>query len=328
MNKSLIRFFMCALLVTACFSCVKEYSIEKGNSVSGTATGSLLDSAGNCQHIAVHGYYPVDSVLTDSNYILVSVNFSSIGKYKIHSDTVNGFWFADSGYTVNTGNQFIKIRAHGIPALPVASSFNLFYNNNFCAFIVYFIPPITNTDYFPTTFGSYWNYSKNGSATDTLRYTALNSFLVNPATNYTYELLLSDLNDSALYRKDGLGNYFTYSTLDDSSYYPVDYTFLKDYAVTGNSWTSGAAPSLRAGTDSVKMNFTIMANGINVFYNGTVYNNVIEVKQDILLHTNGIYSLQSPDYTSYIYYAKGIGRINTNYPSIQKSFTLLNYRVN
>jgi len=131
-----------------------------------------------------------------------------------------------------------------------------------------------------------------------------------------------------LYRKDGLGNYFTYTTLDDSSYYPVDYTFLKDYAVTGNSWTSGAAPSLRAGTDSVEVNFTIMANGINVFYNGTVYNNVIEVKQDILLHTNGIYSLQSPNYTSFTYYAKGIGRINTNYPSIQKSFTLLNYRVN
>ena len=327
MNQSLTSFFLAVLLFITCFSCVKEYSIEKGTLISGVATGSLLDSSGNCQHIAVHGYYPVDSVLTDSNYILVSVNFSSIGKYKIYSDTINGFWFADSGYTVNSGNQLIKIRAHGIPALPVASSFNLFFNTNFCAFTVYYIPPISNTDYFPTTFGSYWNYSKNGSATDTLRYTALNSFLFNPSTNYTYELFLSDLKDSALYRKDGLGNYFTYASLDDSSYYPVDYIFLKDYAVTGNSWTSITAPSSRVGIDSVKMNFTIMVNGISVLYNGTVYNNVIEVKEDILMHKNGQFSLLSPNYTYYIYYAKGIGRIHTNYPSIPYSFTLLNYRV-
>jgi hypothetical protein len=47
----------------------------------GIATGSLLDSSSVCKSATIKGQYKELETLTDSNYVLVSVNFTTQGKY-------------------------------------------------------------------------------------------------------------------------------------------------------------------------------------------------------------------------------------------------------
>ena len=90
-------------------ACTKEYSVENGG-FSGTAKGELVDSLGNCKNITVQGTYKVDTALTNNNYVLVNVNFTATGKYKIYTDTVNGMWFLDSGFAISIGASVVKIK--------------------------------------------------------------------------------------------------------------------------------------------------------------------------------------------------------------------------
>jgi hypothetical protein len=325
MKQTAFKVLLIVSVIAFFVSCKKEYSIDTGAGLGGTAKGTLLDSSGNCQNITVYGTYQMDSVLTDSNYIKLSINFTSAGKYKIYSDTTNGFWFLDSSYVVTTGTQIVKVRAHGKPSLPTSTSFTIYFDSSFCNFVVYFLPPITNTDYFPTTIGSNWTYSENGSTTNTLQYTAKNYFLYDQYTNNTYQLFLSDQQDSALYRKDGLGNYFSYAYLDDSTSYPVDYKFLEDNVAVNSTWSSDEVPSLKVGVSTVKFNFTIVGKDISVTLGGNAYTSVIKVQEDMVYKlTSG----QSITFISdYAYYAKGIGWVGTEYPSISNTFFLKSYTV-
>jgi hypothetical protein len=153
--KIVFTFLSVALLVT----CKKDYSLETGNGIKGYATGTLLDSAGSCQSIVAMGNYNVDSTLTDSNFILVQVNFATTGKYKIETDSINGFWFVDSAYIFTTGTQTIKVRGHGKPALPLNSTFVVNFNNTYCFFVV----PITGAS--GGNSPAYATYSLAGSPT-------------------------------------------------------------------------------------------------------------------------------------------------------------------
>jgi hypothetical protein len=325
MKVSVLKILLIVFILAFFASCSKELSKETGIAAGGTAAGTLLDSSGNCQHIGVYGTYQMDSLLTDSNYVKVTINFKSAGKYKIYSDTANGFWFLDSAYVVNTGTQTVKVRAHGKPLLPTTTTFTMFFDSSVCNFVVYFIPPLTNSDYFPTTIGSNWTYAINNSSTNTVTYTAKNSFFFDSYTNYTYQLFLSDKMDSSLYRKDGQGNYFTYGYIDDSTSYPLDYQFLKDYAAAGTTWSSAEVPSTRIGVNTEKMNFTIIGTGLSVTYNGKTYSPVIKVKEDVIWKkTSGTLTTYLSDYA---YYAKGVGWINTEYINVTSTFTLTSYQV-
>jgi hypothetical protein len=141
-----------ALLTT----CKKDYSVE-GNGYNNNAVGTLLDSSGSCQNIGVVGTYTVDSILTDSNYLLINVNFTSVGKYKIQTDTVNGFWFIDSATILTTGSQIIKIPGYGKPLLPVNPTFLVSFNDSYCFFVV----PITGAS--GSTAITYAGYSLAGA---------------------------------------------------------------------------------------------------------------------------------------------------------------------
>ncbi|MEN9686929.1 MAG: hypothetical protein RLZZ28_2715, partial [Bacteroidota bacterium] len=163
---------LCFLLCTffMFIACQKEYSIENG-SFSGNAQGELIDSLGNCKSATAVGNYIVDTALVSTkNYVNININFTSQGKYKIYSDTVNGMWFIDSGFAVSTGTAVIKLKGYGTPILPKTNTFAVVFNNNLCNF------SITTTgsgggggggggtstgnsdDYFPNTTGSKWVY--------------------------------------------------------------------------------------------------------------------------------------------------------------------------
>ena len=109
-------------------ACKKELSLENGG-FSGTAQGELVDSLGNCKNITIRGNYNVDTALTNNNYVLVNVNFTATGKYKIYTDTVNGMWFLDSGFAISTGQSVVKIKGKGTPILGKKTDFTLLFNN-------------------------------------------------------------------------------------------------------------------------------------------------------------------------------------------------------
>lgn len=135
MKQTIIKIAFTLLGVVLLINCKKDNSVE-GNGINVNSKGTLLDSSGSCQSIVAKGNYIFESTLTDSNFISVQVNIVTSGKYLISTDTINGFWFIDSGYVFNTGTQTIKVRGHGKPLLPVNTTFIVSYNNAYCFFVV------------------------------------------------------------------------------------------------------------------------------------------------------------------------------------------------
>jgi len=295
-------------LITACS---KEYSYESGNGLGGTAVGILQDSSGNCQNIIVKGTYTADTVLTDSNYVILKANITTAGKYKISTDTANGFWFRDSGYATSTGIQNIKLKGYGKPILPLDATFTVTFGNSVCQFTVSFGSGGTvSGDYFPTTAGSYWTY-KDSQLNDTLRTTATN--LTYTIGSNTYTLFTDKLGDSSLYRKSN-GIYYEYARLYDSTAPPVEYIFLKDNVAVGSTWDSPEVSATANGTNiKIKYHFTILSRGGTASYNNHLFNNVIKVQVDIqaLISPSVTYSTVQ---TAFFYYGKGVGLLDINVP--------------
>jgi hypothetical protein len=116
------------------FSCQKEYSLETG--VNSLSTGTLKDSFGDCKPIVVNGSYTEDQPLTSSNFVTVTVDVAAAGTYKIFSDTMNGFWFVDSGFFAAPGSYTVTLQGGGKPILGISTDFTVSYGGSFCDFTV------------------------------------------------------------------------------------------------------------------------------------------------------------------------------------------------
>jgi len=317
-------------------ACTKEYSIENGG-FSGTAQGELVDSLGNCKSVIIRGTYIVDTALTNNNYVLVNVNFTSTGKYKIYTDTVNGMWFLDSGFAVSTGASTVKIKGKGTPILGKKTDFALIFNNNLCAFTLTVTGTGgtgggggtgtgTNGDYFPTTSNSYWTYQyipKLGTI-DTFSVIAALDQVLAPNDPLLYSKFGTSLQDTFYFAKDGLGTYYAYSTIDFDYTFLFDsipdtfikYPFLKENANVGDTWDSDPYGKVRVGTGSgavrgmAKATFTIVTKNTAPYtIGGKTYSNVINVKRDIKFLPDGASAYQLL-ISGNSYYAKGYGMID------------------
>jgi len=205
-----VGFVLAAVLVFA--ACQKEFSFESG--LSGLkATGSLKDSLGDCQPITVKGSYAKDVALTDSNNVTIQINFASPGTYKVASDTVNGYFFKDSGYMANTGVQNITLKGYGKPILTQTNTFTVTFDTTFCIFSVTvtdtptspIVIPTTSGDYFPTSSYSNWTYQES-SAGDTFRVSVLNpdaTIAGNTYRQFRTSNIAENISDTAFYRKGG-----------------------------------------------------------------------------------------------------------------------------
>jgi hypothetical protein len=320
------------LAVIAMFmACKKEMSLENGLS-AGLATGELVDSMGYCKRADVQGTYKVDTPLvTTTNYAVVSVNFTSQGKYKIYSDTVNGMWFIDSGFTVTTGQVSLKIRGYGTPILPKITDFSLFFNNTLCTFSVNVGGTVSgggtsgstgsNGDYFPTTSGSSFAYAYSPAIAGTTNFTiGVGEGLV-AYNGLNYAKFGTNSQDTFYFAKDGAGVYYALSTIDfdytllfDS--YPtgnaayVSYPFLKEAANVGQTWeTAEYAPVVFQGTKgTAKAIFSNAEKNISYTVGGKTYTQVISVERIIMFKPDG------GNYSELVrgnsYYAKNFGLID------------------
>jgi len=316
-----LKYLFCLVIfVTAFTACKKETSFERNATLLGSASGTLLDAAGNCQDIVVAGNYVMDSVLTDSNYVLVKVNFTAPGFYVIYTDSTNGFWFRDSSFVLQAGIQTMKLKGFGKPILPIIADYNVYFDGSSCSFQVdadpnnVIVPPVvppvsTQTDYFPISTGSNWTFdTQDGTKLDTLRVTTLAD--TRTVAGNTYRLFVTNLKDTFLYRKDNNGKYYYYGKYGFgriANTESLEFMILDDKLNVGSFWETrvitGSDPT--QGNFTYKVKYTIDAKNVSYTINNIKFDSVIRVKEDISFTISG-FPLTT---TLYNYYAKKIGLV-------------------
>jgi hypothetical protein len=326
-KKSLLSTLLAIILFVACS---KELSFETG-AAGAVAAGTLKDTLGACQEIEVKGRYVTDSALTDSNYLLVKVNFTSAGRYKIKSDTINGMWFADSGFAATTGIQVLKVKGYGKPILPIEVTGFLTMANSFCSFSCRASVPggsgggggnVLDSTFFPMTAGSFWAYDFffNTNSTRTIDSLTVNAYGDSAIINgTTYNIFETSDGFEYYFRKDKRGNYFTYSTVDfdyvtifDSVKDFIEYRFLTDTAKAGYTWESPEMDvKIDADWGKAKAVFTIMQRDGSYVAANQLFYKVITVKRTILFKPN---TPSTIDYFKILegnsYYAKDYGLLD------------------
>jgi hypothetical protein len=296
-------------------ACAKETSYESGSNINGTSVGTLKDSLGNCQNIIIKGNYKVDTALTDSNYVLVQVNVTTPGKYKIFTDTINGFWFFDSGYTT-AGTQLIRLKGYGKPLLPLVANFVVSYNNSFCTFSISTttVSTLVYRDYFPTTIGSNWAYDVTGLP-DTLHIDATSNnqtFGGNVFRTFlAYQSSPTVPDDTSYFRKSG-GSYYQYNAPDPFGSNYMEYIILKDDQPVGAQWDSPTVPTSFPGATDFRLHFTILAKNTSLTVNNINFDSVIRVQYNYQYKVLG--SFQNIGSPGDSYFAKNVGLIKVEEP--------------
>lgn len=131
MKKILFGFFVISLLLAG--------SCQKG--IHWSSVGELRkDSLGNCLPVTVAGIYAVNKVISDSNFIIVSVNVIAGGSYFITNDTANGYSFSASGAFSSKGIIPVKLLCKGIPRKAGIDFINLNYDNSVCEIAINVLP--------------------------------------------------------------------------------------------------------------------------------------------------------------------------------------------
>lgn len=347
MKNTTLRGSLILSVLLLFMACKKEYSVENGV-FGGMAQGELVDSLGNCKNPTVVGNYVVDTALNSTtNYVIINVNFTSQGKYKIYSDTQNGMWFIDSGFTVSPGATTIKLKGYGTPILPKITDFALLFNNTVCGFSINStgtggggVITGTNGDYFPTTSGSNWEYQylpKLGTIDKFTVTVAQDLALVNNDP-IIYSKFGTSLQDTFYFGKDGMGKYYALSTVDFDYTFIFDsipdrfvsYVFLDENAAVGATWSSPEYGEVKltgangAEYGVAKAVFTIISkNTVPYTIAGKPYNNVINVKREIMFKptrpTAGAYRLVLSGNS---YYAKTFGLIDQVFTNPSQSISI------
>ncbi len=226
--------FICSLMVIACN---KDYSVESPHVLE-----IISPATGSCLGITANGDYYKKIALNSDNFLAVDVNFTNYGTYQLHTDTVNGCWFAsDSSYANATGIGTIILKGYGTPIDSITTVFHIYFQKTSCFTTIKFLPTphiSAETDYFPMTLGTNWtddSVMTNPSEKDTIRYTV--SPIKKTVGSYTYTRFSSSFKDSKYYRKDGAGNY--YELNEDFTFYGIsgfDYKFLDDKLPVKSTW--------------------------------------------------------------------------------------------
>lgn len=338
-TRNTLQAFAVLFAMTLAFvACQKETSVEKGG-FNSPADGELIDSLGFCKNITVSGTYQVDTPLNSSNYVTVNVNFTTAGKYKIYSDTVNGMWFLDSGFVVSAGQNAIKLKGKGTPILNKQSDFSVFFGNNMCTFSINSDGSVnggntggsggsTNTDYFPLTPGSSWvyDYTPDIGNIDTFTVIISDQPVQAQGDPLVYYKFGTRLTDTFYFAKNTSGDYYALSTVDfdytlifDSiPDHFISYCFLKPNANVNDTWESGEYGKVKvtdANTNTsqvgvAKAVFKIISkNTVSHTVGGKTYDNVIDVQRDIMFKADGSTTYQTM-LSGHSYYAKGYGLID------------------
>jgi hypothetical protein len=283
------------------------------------AAYSLQGSPDACMSDTVLGSYIKGIALDTSEKIIVTLNVTSPGSYYISTNTVNGYNFSGSGTLTSAGIQTIVLSASGSPINPGTDVFKVTGGSSSCSFsnIVYTPVIVTaNTDHFPLTASSYWNYDDLFNAGDTIGRAITDTITEN---GNVYEIMKEHFSagDSNLYYRKQGADYYEYAEVDKYTnafrYAPViyaDINFLKENLNTGDSWYSTQYSGTATFGQVILFQYYFVCRNANaaVVVNGKAFTNVyIIVMQPEVSAVGYTPGPTAEKYT--FYYAKGIGLI-------------------
>lgn len=207
-------------------------------SVNPSSTGVLGDSSGNCQPVIFMGTYAQGIPTTSSNAVEVSVTVTVPGPYTISTNTVNGVSFLGSGTFAITGPQNVLLYASGTPASSGNNVFTLQYGNSQCGFTLNVLGTAIGT--LGSTAGSCTPFTLNGTYQQGILFNAGNTvqFQVNVTTPGAYHISTDSVNGvkftgSGIFTTTGLNNV----TLTGTGT-PINMG-LQNYSVTFGTSTCG-----------------------------------------------------------------------------------------
>ena len=128
MVMKILKLIVVLLAALTFVSCQKDVS-------SDVSVGTLKTSAGDCLPATLNGFFRVDSVLTNDNYMDVQVQVTLPGSFDVKSDTVNGYSFAKTG-GLGSGLRTIRLYATGKPIAAGTNTFTIAYGTTSCKFTV------------------------------------------------------------------------------------------------------------------------------------------------------------------------------------------------
>ena len=283
------------------------------------ANYSLQGSPNSCMAYSLRGVYINTYPLTDSNYVIISVNVVTAGKYTIKTDQVNGYNFTAYGVFTTTGIQTVSLKGSGQPIVEGSDLFTITAGISNCTFSVAVVHPIQvkNTDHFPLTGASFWNYNDLANPPDTLnrKVLATKSFKGNSYINIeeTYQAAPSEF----YFRKSDT-SYYEYGSVDKYTtafnFVPQingDILFLKEHLKTGETWLSDEyiGPFSTGQKVFFLYSFTCLDANSNVIVTGNTFTNVYKIQMKPKIHSeySDLYEDTGEEYT--IWYALGIGII-------------------
>lgn len=183
-------------------SCQRELFFDR------VSSGKLKkDAVGNCSPVAANGIFSVNTILTDSDFVEVQVAVTTAGTYDIRSDTVNGYFFANTGAVVK-GTNTIRLYAKGKPLTAGDNNFKVTYGTSTCIFVV----KVTNIPLAVFTLGGAPGFCtgvfENGSYIKDIALTGANTITVqvNVTTPGIYSLTAST-NNGFQFSGNGIFNF-------------------------------------------------------------------------------------------------------------------------
>ena len=116
-------------------SCQKEYSEEGGGTA--VAVGTLKkDVSGNCLPARANGIFMAGTTLASTNYLDVTLTFTTTGTYLVTTDTVNGYNFKGVGIINAAGLATVRLTGIGKPIAAGANTFTVKYGTSTCFIVV------------------------------------------------------------------------------------------------------------------------------------------------------------------------------------------------
>lgn len=297
--------------------------LPNSGSSGGTAVYTLLGNGGNCMNFTPAGTYIQGIVLTSANTVTIDANVTTPGTWSITTPAVAGFSFSGSGTFTSTGNQTITLIAAGTPTASGSQTFPVAVGTSSCSFSITVAagtnPPVTSTDYFPLTQGSYWTYD-DGAGGDTLKTTVNGSATIG---GKVYQRFISVYesgppNDTLYYRKDNTTNFY-YTAVDTSAFSgfglsfsqkTLDVLFLKNTLSTNATWNSDFSATLSGFPVTVRFKFTCANANASIISNGVTYNNVYQITA--VVQAGAGTTFNDISLPQQMYYAKGIGLIQAS----------------
>jgi len=230
--KNIFRICLfCFFTFSILLSCIKEESLENGLVGRGFLQSEV---SGECLNKFVAGNYLVNQSLTDSNFIEVEVDVTTVGKFTITTDAVNGFTFGGSGEFTSTGINVVKLKGSGKPLTEGDYSFIVKMDSSEC---IIDIPVLASG-------------SSGTSAVFTLSGSPDTCTQVIISGNYTKGIPLTVLNKVALVVNVSTPGKYTIATNTVNGY---------GFSGTGNFSTTGIQPVVLNATG------TPLASGKNMF---------------------------------------------------------------